>query len=190
MSVSVYDLNHHLSGRREVPGVARATIKTEFVSPAHRTAHRVAHRPALAVVADVRCRRGGGSRVQLAASFICGSSSENVTPVIDANAGDFRLCRKCERLSSRNPERWTIYLYEDAEGQPLYVGQTVDLEMRHRQHATDPISRGWYRLAADLYVLEVLDSRRDALAAERRWIHQVEPRCNIQHNLKLARRSA
>lgn len=184
MSITVYDLNGHLHLRHPRPaGVMLATIKTPFVAATHKTARTLLHRPEYAVTADVQNRRGTGSRIRLAARFLCGSGSESVIPVASA-LDDANLCAKCERRSADAVDAWTVYGYFAADGEALYVGQTIDLASRHRSHSTDRRSGSWFGDYHELRVLGVYDSRRLALAAEREQIITLLPRFNIQHNVR------
>lgn len=181
MSISVYALNGHLFGTDPVPqGAVRATIKTDYVVTTHRTARQLAHRPVYAVAADVTLRRGDGSRFQIGARFACGTSSESVEPIADVSA--VRVCSSCERRAPSGPDEWVVYGYFDAADRPLYVGQTINLERRHRTHRSAKTSASWFPRVADLRVLDRLRSRREALDVEQRWIRQLDPPFNIQRN--------
>lgn len=181
MSIDVYALNGHLFGKDPIPrGAVRTTIKTDYVVTTHRTSRQLAHRPIYAVSADVKNRRGDGSRFQIGARFACGSSSESVQPITDVSA--IRVCTNCERRSPSGPDEWVVYGYFDADDRPLYVGQTINLEQRHRTHRSSKASAAWFGAVVDLRLLERLSERREALAAEQRWIHELDPPFNVQRN--------
>lgn len=75
-----------------------------------------------------------------------------------------------------------VYVFRDAWGEAIYVGQTGNAFQRISQHAT---SKPWYDLAASLELIECAD-RREALDLERDLIRSLSPRENIAYRADLA----
>ena len=76
-----------------------------------------------------------------------------------------------------SPERTALYRFFDADGRLLYVGVSGNTESRWRQHAE---SKPWWPDVAEK-TTEWLDSRPDALDAERAAIRTEKPLYNHQN---------
>lgn len=80
--------------------------------------------------------------------------------------------------NSTTPERTALYRFFNATGQLLYVGISGNTENRWRRHAE---SKPWWSDVADK-TTEWLDSRPEALDAERVAIRAERPLYNHAHN--------
>lgn len=70
-----------------------------------------------------------------------------------------------------------IYVWRDAWGQALYVGQTTDIVKRTEQHLR---KSEWTKEATSLYVRDVHKNSR--LREEKETIQRLKPRYNVKHN--------
>lgn len=89
------------------------------------------------------------------------------------------VVRKLPRRIHAHPRPISVYVYRDADGRPLYVGQSEDLPSRHMAHR---MNADWFPDAASFKVLAVLSNRDEARAAEARAIRRLKPLHNIHHN--------
>ncbi len=79
------------------------------------------------------------------------------------------------------PERPGIYIFRDADKQPLYVGKAKSLKKRGLSYLRDPHEP---RLAAMLFEARsldflVADTEAEALGLENAWIKRAQPRFNV-----------
>lgn len=90
--------------------------------------------------------------------------------------------RAGERIGSRAPSTPGVYILEDADGKPLYVGKAINLRRRLRSHFA---ARRWRSLkpamarVADARWIEV-GSELEALLREARLIAELQPVVNVQ----------
>lgn len=73
-----------------------------------------------------------------------------------------------------------IYVYLDAAGEPLYVGQSWDLRTRHGAHRQ---KSAWFWDATELRVLARTYERSEARRLEAKAIRKLRPRHNVHHNV-------
>lgn len=77
-----------------------------------------------------------------------------------------------------------VYLFTDADGAAVYVGSTVDIERRAREHATNA---PWWAGVDDMVRLGPFD-RRAALGIERELIAELDPPANSHGTTRDARK--
>lgn len=179
-----YDLTAHLHcSEQKPPGVMTARVKAAHVVTVHPHPRARAHRPVYAVTANV------DGEFVLGARFACGSASIRVRPVDEAT-GHITLCPACERVAEGRETTFAVYAYYDALGQVLYIGQTCDLDSRHKAHRGDRRSARWFAQAEHRAILSEHTTREAALRAEAVAIATLEPLFNINRPLHLVQGGA
>ena len=94
----------------------------------------------------------------------------------------------CDRCALADYDGWVVYRCYAADGSPLYVGVTSDLDARLRRHKNcKTYSSRWWPLL-DRIEADTFESRYQAGAAERAAIRELQPRFNTIH--KKARTAA
>lgn len=173
-----YAFNVYLFQRGRKPaGVREVEATTTYVRSPRPHPRQKIHRIEFLASAQIR------GRTTLGARYLCGDGSAEVVEVEDA---DQRTpCARCERLHSHD-SMWSVYCYRDAQGAPLYIGQTFWLEERDRAHAVAKKSAAWWPRQVELEVLSRHASADAALEAEREAIVSLAPEFNIQHNKRSA----
>jgi Bacterial regulatory proteins, gntR family len=78
-----------------------------------------------------------------------------------------------------SPQRTAVYRHFDAQGDLLYLGISIDPEVRLKAHRDN--HEPWVQ-AAVRYTVEWHDTRADALKAEADAIRVEHPRFNLTHN--------
>lgn len=80
------------------------------------------------------------------------------------------------------PDRPGIYVFQDGDGQPLYVGKAKSLKKRGLSYLRDPYDCRIQTMLAEARGLDfvITDTEAEALSIENAWIKNKQPRYNIQ----------
>lgn len=114
-----------------------------------------------------------GRLTHFAAAAKCGQVLANVRFAMHAPDG-LELCDCCVLSDGRRP---SVYRFDDAHGQPLYIGRTENLCARLVGHASSSESAKWFPFVAGATFTEYADLPA-ALAAEEADIRRHLPAFN------------
>jgi len=89
-----------------------------------------------------------------------------------------------ERIVAAAPESAGVYVLQDSDGRPLYVGKAINVKRRLRTHFA---SRRWKAIKSELsraesVVWREVGSELEALLLEAQWIGELAPVVNVQRS--------
>ena len=86
-----------------------------------------------------------------------------------------------EQEVRRLPDHPGIYIFQDAQGQPLYVGKAKSLKKRVSSYLRVGLNRRLTTLMEEARIVDVVltDTEAEALLIENQWIKKHRPRFNI-----------